>query len=70
MPCILPKNWKCCLTCTYWCGERKVHDGERYASAERCDVRGGCGKQGSWSSNMEASHSACSDWKPWSALRD
>ena len=70
MPCIMPKNMKCCLTCCYWCGERRINSSsDFFAESENCNTKGKCAKSSSWSSEKEATHFGCNDWKEWEALR-
>jgi len=38
----LPKSFKCCLTCTYWCGMRRLTMQESRAETDSSSTKGQC----------------------------
>ncbi len=65
----LPKGFKCCLTCTYWCGMRRLINMERYAETDSYSTKGECANiNGMYHLKMEAQHT-CSQHESMPALR-
>ena len=66
----LPKNFKNCLTCAFWCGNRWTEHIERYAVTESTGTKGQCVSQkGFYHLDMNA-QASCSGYQPWPALKD
>ena len=67
----LPKNFKCCLTCAYWAGNRQPTSIERYATTDSTRSKGMCtSEKGFYHLEMEAASAGCSGWTPWPVLKD
>lgn len=66
----LPKSFHNCLTCTYWCGFRRLTMMESLAETNDSDTKGECvNKEGFYHIEMQA-QASCSHYEEWSALRD
>lgn len=66
----LPKSFKNCLTCTYWCGMRRLILMERYAETNDFNTKGMCANcDGFYHLEMSA-FSSCSQHESMPALRD
>lgn len=66
----LPKSFKCCLTCTYWCGMRKLTMMEHYAETNSYNTKGECAnRKGFYQLKVEAQQT-CSAHESMPALRD
>ncbi len=62
------KNNKCCATCTYWAGSRKLNSGNislvALSSSGPCVV-----ERGPWSRKDCKADRHCNKWEVWSALK-
>lgn len=38
----VPKSFKCCATCTYWCGMRELVYQEHYVKTDSSSTKGQC----------------------------
>ena len=66
----LPKSFKCCLTCTYWCGMRRLTSIETRAETDSSSTKGQCvNSKGFYHCEM-AAISSCSAHESLPALRD
>ena len=67
----LPKSFKSCLTCAFWCGIRWTEHIEKYAVTESTSTKGQCVCQkGFYHLDKDAFSCGCSGYQPWPALRD
>jgi len=66
----LPKSFKCCLTCTYWCGQRKLTMIETRVETDSETTKGMCAnRNGFYHLDMNAM-STCSHHESMPALKD
>lgn len=66
----LSKSFKTCLTCTYWCGQRRLTNLEHYAETSDCSTKGMCANSnGFYHLDMNAS-ATCQAHQTLPALRD
>lgn len=66
----LPKSFKCCLTCTYWCGMRKLTMMETRAETESPSTKGTCANRNGFYHLEKSAFSTCSAHESMPALRD
>lgn len=67
----LPKSFKCCLTCAFWCGIREAVMIERYARTEDAQTKGRCACQkGLYNLDVIAMGPGCAGYQPWPVLKD
>ena len=66
----LPKSFKCCLTCTYWCGMRKLKMIERWVETDSPSTKGTCANPKGFYHLEMAAMSRCSNHETMPALRD
>ena len=64
MSVIIPKNWKNCMTCNKWCGQRQPNDPwAHFIKCEDAQTKGKCLGGGFNGADMTAL-STCSKWEP------
>lgn len=66
----LPKSFKCCLTCTYWCGMRRLVMQERYAETETASTKGMCVNNKGFYHIDTTAQTSCSGHESLPALKD
>ena len=67
----LSSSFKCCLTCAYWCGVRRLTMMEHYAETEDSGIKGMCANpQGYYHLGMVAGMPACNGYQSLPALRE
>lgn len=66
----LPKSFKCCLTCAFWCGVRKLVNQEYYAETDSNTTKGMCANsKGMYHLDMSAM-ATCNYHQTLPALKD
>ncbi len=66
----LPKSFKCCLTCAYWCGMRKLTMFEHYVETDDVSTRGMCANQNGYYHQDTETMTCCPAYQVMPALRD
>ena len=65
----LPKTFKCCLTCTYWCGPRTLVNQENHSQTDSVYTKGMCANRDGFYHIQMNAQGSCFKHKPWDALR-
>lgn len=66
----LPKSFKCCLTCVYWCGLRQLVMQERYAETDSNITKGMCANSNGMYHLDVSAMSTCSAYQVLPALKE
>ena len=66
----LPKSFKWCLTCAYWCGPRRLIMAEKYVETESHSTKGECVKPKAFYHIKMDARNSCSQHESMPALRD
>lgn len=62
------KNSKCCATCAYWSGERKVISGGNGIETPHANTNGKCYEKVSISPTTAAMGTSCTHYEKWRGL--
>lgn len=65
----LPKSFKNCLTCTYWCGMRRLTMMEHYVETNDSNTKGMCANRDGFYHLEMSAISSCSQHESMPALR-
>lgn len=66
----LPKSFKNCLTCTYWCGIRTLIHQEHYAETDSTSTKGMCANPKGFYHLEKSAMSSCDNHQSLPALKD
>ena len=66
----LSKSFKWCLTCTYWCGMRRLIMMERYVETDSHNTKGECVNRKGFYHVKTSADQTCSAHESMPALRD
>ena len=61
---------KCCATCTYWGGQRKINSFKDGCTCDKSNVKGSCANPKSSFKNKDtqADYGSCSKFEKWDVL--
>lgn len=66
----LSSSFKCCLTCAYWCGVRRLTMMEHYAETNDSQTKGMCANTNGYYHLDVSAMTSCSAYEKFPALKD